>query len=123
MFSLGIRKLVVVGAIGGVFVLANALFIAHFLCHVPILEGVPLDIQIDLLADVWLRQHQRKLIEANLLDAAIVYAVCEEAIRLMKDEPSRPAICVGDGPVLGVNGIISAATTDAKELECRPLAS
>lgn len=71
---------------------------AGFLLHVPILEGVPLEIQIDLLAEVWARQHQRKLIEANLLDAAIVYAVCEEAARIVHDEAELAEAYLRGGP-------------------------
>lgn len=72
--------------------------VTGFLFHVPILEGVPPDIQIDLLAEVWARQRKRRLIEANLLDAAIVYAACEEAARIVEDEPEIAEAYLKGGP-------------------------
>jgi len=45
-----------------------------FLTEVPILEQVPLHVQVDLLAETWNRHRQNQLIEASLLDAAVVFA-------------------------------------------------
>ncbi len=45
-----------------------------YLTEVPLLEQVPIPVQVDLLADTWARQRKPDLIEASLLDAAVVYA-------------------------------------------------
>ena len=51
---------------------------AGYLAEVPFLEHVPLQVQVDLLAETWNRHRQTELIEASLLDAAIVYAACRD---------------------------------------------
>ena len=56
---------------------------AGYLSEVPFLEHVPLQVQVDLLAETWNRHQQTELIEASLLDAAIVYAACQTAARIM----------------------------------------
>ncbi|MBP90282.1 MAG: hypothetical protein CMJ64_26855 [Planctomycetaceae bacterium] len=58
-----------------------------FLTEVPFLEQVPLPVQIDLLAATWAQQRQPRLIQASLLDAAIIYAACTTASRLATDSP------------------------------------
>ena len=71
---------------------------AGFLVYVPILAEVPAAVQIDLLAEVWSRQQASDLTEASLLDAAIVYAVCEDAARIIRDEPEIAELYLKDGP-------------------------
>ena len=58
-----------------------------YLSEVPFLEQVPLPVQVDLLAETWARHRQPDLIEASLLDAAIVYAACKTAGRIINDMP------------------------------------
>ena len=71
------------------------------LTYVPILRQVPAPVQIDLLAEVWSRQRPPKPIEANLLDAAIVYAICCNASRIIQDEPEIAALYLDGGPRSG----------------------
>ena len=69
-----------------------------FLVHVPLLAEMPANVQIDLLAEVWSRQRAPELIEATLLDAAVVYAACEDAARIVRDEPGIAKLYLRDGP-------------------------
>ena len=71
---------------------------AGFMVYVPILAEVPAAVQIDLLAEVWKRQRASDLTEANLLDAAVVYAVCEDAARIVRDEPEVAKLYLKEGP-------------------------
>ena len=71
---------------------------AGYLAEVPFLEHVPLQVQVDLLAETWNRHRQPELIEASLLDAAIVYAACETAARIIEDVPEVAAIYLRGGP-------------------------
>ena len=68
------------------------------LTYVPILRQVPAPVQIDLLAEVWSRQRPPKPIEANLLDAAIVYAICCNAGRIIREEPEIAELYLDGGP-------------------------
>ena len=61
------------------------------LSEVPFLEQVSLPVQVDLRADAWDRHCNPDLIEASLLDAAIVYAACETAGRIIDDMPEVAA--------------------------------
>ncbi|MCY2991999.1 MAG: hypothetical protein NTY19_29585 [Planctomycetota bacterium] len=64
----------------------------------PFLEQVPLQVQVDLLAETWNRHRQTELIEASLLDAAIVYAACQTAARIIEDMRGVTTACLRDGP-------------------------
>src|SRR5208283_1244747 len=75
-------------------------FTAGYLSEVPFLEQVPPPVQIDLLADTWARHRQPDFIEASLLDAAIVYAACETAGRIICDMPEVTGACTM--PTFGV---------------------
>ena len=69
-----------------------------YLIEVPFLEQVPLPVQVDLLADTWARHRVPDLIEASLLDAAVVYAACMTAGRVINDEPDVAVVMLRDGP-------------------------
>jgi hypothetical protein len=69
-----------------------------YLSEVPFLEHVPLHVQVDLLAETWNRHQQTELIEASLLDAAIVYAACQTAAWIIEDMPEVAAAYFRDGP-------------------------
>ena len=71
---------------------------AGYLSEVPFLEQVPLQVQVDLLAETWHRHRQTELIEASLLDAAVVYAACQTAARIIEDMPEVAAAYLRDGP-------------------------
>ena len=83
---------------------------AGYLSEVPFLEHVPLQVQVDLLAETWNRHKQTELIEASLLDAAIVYAACQTAARIIEDMPEVAAAYFRDGPRQLKTRILSRAT-------------
>jgi len=69
-----------------------------YLTQVPFLEQVPLQIQVDLLADAWARHCRPEPTEASLLDAAVVYAVCMTAGRVTDEMPEVAVVMLRDGP-------------------------
>ena len=69
-----------------------------YLTEVPFLEQVPLPVQVDLLADAWARHRKPDLIEASLLDAAVVYASCITAGRVIDDMPEVALVMLHNGP-------------------------
>ncbi len=69
-----------------------------YLTEVPFLEQVPLPVQVDLLADAWARHYRPELIEASLLDAAVVYAACMTAGRVIDDMPDVAVVMLRAGP-------------------------
>lgn len=69
-----------------------------YLTVVPYLKQVPLPVQVDLLAETWARHFKPDLIEASLLDAAIVYAACQTADWIIHDMPQVALGWLRDGP-------------------------
>ena len=69
-----------------------------YLTEVPFLEQVPLPVQVDLLADAWSRHRTSGLIEASLLDAAVVFAACMTASRVIDDMPDVAVLMLRNGP-------------------------
>ena len=69
-----------------------------FLTEVPILEQVPLHVQVDLLAETWNRHRRNQLIEASLLDAAVVFAAFQTAKRIIHDVPEIVLPFLAEGP-------------------------
>ena len=69
-----------------------------YLAEVPFLEQVHLPVQVDLLANAWARHRKPDLIEASLLDVAVVYAACETAGRVINDMPDVASAWIEGGP-------------------------
>ena len=69
-----------------------------YLTEVPFLEQVPLPVQVDLLAEAWARHRVTDPVEASLLDAAVVYAACVTAGRVIDDMPDVAVAWLRDGP-------------------------
>ncbi|NLX99707.1 MAG: hypothetical protein GXY83_26725 [Rhodopirellula sp.] len=87
-----------------------------YLSEVPFLEQVPLPVQVDLLADTWARHRKPDLVEASLLDAAIVYTACETAGRIINDSPEVAVAWLHDGPRKVPSRIIKRASHQLEEL-------
>jgi hypothetical protein len=87
-----------------------------YLSEVPFLEQVPLPVQVDLLAETWVKHHKPDLIEASLLDAAIVYAACETAGRIINDMPEVVVAWLKGGPRKVPPSIIKRASHRLEEL-------
>lgn len=69
-----------------------------FLTEVPFLNAIPLPIQIDLLAEVWARLISPERHVAFLLDAAVLYAACETAGRVINEMPELAEAWLPGGP-------------------------
>lgn len=69
-----------------------------FLDAVPVLAEVAPVVQVDLLADAWHRHRSAESHKASLLDAAVVYAVCETAARLVQEIPELVGSHLASGP-------------------------
>ena len=72
--------------------------VGGFLGQVPILQQVLPPVQIDLLGETWSRQRTAELIEATLLDAAIVYAACQTAASVIEDDLKLAKLYLDGGP-------------------------
>ncbi|WP_417850576.1 hypothetical protein [Thalassoglobus sp.] len=70
-----------------------------YLTHVPFLKGVPAQVQLDLLLDLWDKHLSKETFSATYLDEAIVYAVCETAANLIRSEPKHAQRCIESGPL------------------------
>ncbi len=85
-----------------------------YLTHVPFLKGVPAQVQLDVLLDLWDKHLSKETFAASYLDEAIVYAVCETAANVIRSEPKYAQRSIESGPLQ------SAATvnrTFAEELQ------
>lgn len=69
-----------------------------YLTEVPFLKSVPPHVQLDLLADTWVKHSARKRFSASLVDESVVYAVCETAARIVDDEPTMISHYLENGP-------------------------
>jgi len=87
-----------------------------YLIVVPFLEQVPLPVQVDLLASAWARHHQPELIVASLLDAAVLYAACRTAGRVVDDMPEVAVAWLRGGPQQVSPKIIRRASYRLEEL-------
>jgi hypothetical protein len=59
-----------------------------FLERVRVLSGVPVTIQVDLLASVWARHNATRPYQATLLDAAVLFAACQEGAVVIQEVPT-----------------------------------
>lgn len=69
-----------------------------YLCEVPYLSQVAPQVQLDVLLDTWSRHLDSDPREATLLDESVVYAVCETAARLVRNDPTTLKEYLGGGP-------------------------
>jgi hypothetical protein len=72
---------------------------AGYLGEVPLLAEVAPAVQVDLLADTWARHRSADRCDASLLDAAVIYAVCETAAGVVEDQPDLARAHLHDAPV------------------------
>jgi hypothetical protein len=70
-----------------------------YLAEVPFLREVPLQVQLDLLADTWQRHLSRETHTATLIDESIIYAACEFATRLLERDPELFLNQMRGGPI------------------------
>ncbi|MEM1062126.1 MAG: hypothetical protein AAF532_10210 [Planctomycetota bacterium] len=70
-----------------------------FLTEVPFLKNVPAHVQLDLLAATWTKHLANDKVEAELLDEAVIYAVCETASRVVEEQPDDVTRFLDGGPM------------------------
>jgi hypothetical protein len=66
--------------------------------HVPLLEQVPVGVQLDLLGETWAKHRAPEPVPATLLDGALLYAACETAAGLGEDQPGLCRVLLRGGP-------------------------
>ena len=69
-----------------------------FLTEVPFLRTVPAHVQLDLLAATWAKHVAAEPLAADLVDEAILYAVCETSARVAETEPEIIEDYLAGGP-------------------------
>jgi hypothetical protein len=70
-----------------------------FLTEVPFLRNVPAHVQLDLLAATWAKHVACETVAADLVDEAVLYAVCETSARIVETEPEIVECYLAGGPV------------------------
>lgn len=69
-----------------------------YLTEVPFLRAVPPQVQLDLLSETWQKHMHREQLDADLVDEAVVFAVCETAARVAEQEPQQFKSWGASGP-------------------------
>lgn len=69
-----------------------------YLTEVPFLQQVAPQVQLDLLAETWRRHCDAEEWEATLLDESVIYAACETAARLVRNDPAALRLFLDNGP-------------------------
>lgn len=70
-----------------------------YLTEVPFLRSVPPHVQLDLLVNTWAKHISPENHEADLVDEAIVYAVCESSARIAEEESPMLQRFLKKGPL------------------------
>lgn len=70
-----------------------------FLTEVPFLRAVPAHVQLDLLAATWAKHAANESVAADLVDEAVLYAVCETSARVVETEPEVLEDFLTGGPL------------------------
>lgn len=70
-----------------------------YLCEVPFLREVPPHVQLDLLASLWKRHLHRETYIADLVDEAVIYALCEATATIVEKHPPLITECLRGGPL------------------------
>jgi hypothetical protein len=70
-----------------------------FLTEVPFLRNVPAHVQLDLLAATWAKHVACESVAADLVDEAVLYAVCETSAHIVETEPEILETYLSGGPL------------------------
>lgn len=70
-----------------------------FLTQVPFLREVPPQVQLSLLARTWQKHLAPEEIHADIIDEAVVYAVCETSARMVEKLPELVQPFLDNGPL------------------------
>ena len=69
-----------------------------YLTEVPFLRAVPPQVQLDLLSETWQKHTHREQFDGDLVDEAVLFAVCETAARVAEQEPQQFKAWGASGP-------------------------
>lgn len=72
---------------------------AGYLAEVPFLREASLAVQIEVLARTWHRHMRADVIRADLLDEAVLYAVCESTAQCAEHDPQQVHRGLMSGPL------------------------
>ena len=70
-----------------------------FLTEVPFFRQVPPQIQLDLLANTWSRHLLPEVVQATMVDEAVIYAACEYAGDVICEQPKEALRFLNSGPL------------------------
>ena len=76
-----------------------------YLTQVPFLRHVPPHVQLDLLANTWSKCSSHRAYRANLVDESVLYAACETAAQMVRNEPTTVERFLRHGPVPFIGAI------------------
>lgn len=70
-----------------------------YLAEVPFLRETSPAMQLEVLARTWKRHMDAAVVRADLLDEAVIYAVCESTAACVERDPLTVSACLRDGPL------------------------
>ena len=70
-----------------------------YLVEVPFLAAVPVQVQLDLLAETWSRLITGTAITGSLIDECVLYAACETTARVVDEQPKEFGQFLKGGPM------------------------
>ncbi len=87
-----------------------------FLTCVPFLKSVPPQVQLDLLSETWHRHACSETHVASLVDEAVIFAACETAARMARNNSEEFAEVLELGPQRLVRGVDDGLAEAMKQL-------
>lgn len=87
-----------------------------YLAEVPFLRETSLAVQIEVLARTWHRHMQPEPVRADLLDEAVLYAVCEATAHGAEHEPQQVSRGLLGGPMDLMIPVDGALAADLRQL-------
>ncbi len=87
-----------------------------FLTCVPFLKSVPPQVQLDLLSETWHRHVCSETHVASLVDEAVIFAACETAARMARNNSEEFAEVLELGPQRLVRGVDDGLAEAMKQL-------
>ncbi len=87
-----------------------------YLAEVPFLREASLAVQVDVLSRTWQLHMQPEIIQADLLDEAVLYAVCEATAQFVEHEPQQVHRTLMNGPLDLMIPVDLALAADLRQL-------
>ena len=87
-----------------------------FLTQVPFLRTVPPQVQLDLLSETWHRHVCSETHIATLVDEAVIFAACETAAQIARDDANQLSELLERGPQRLLRGVHDGLAEAMKQL-------